>query len=52
MVAFLSTFLSYLLLMVIIVFVGAVGFQVGRALRRNKNKKLAETGANPSEPNS
>ena len=36
---FFGTFLSYILLMVIIVCVAALGFFVGRVLRKNKDSK-------------
>ncbi len=38
---FFGSFLSYLLLMVIIVAVAALGFIVGRVLRKNKDAKNA-----------
>ncbi len=38
---FFGSFLSYLLLMVIIVFVAALGFALGRVLRKNKDAKNA-----------
>lgn len=37
MIAFINTFLSYLLLMLIIVVVAAIGFSIGRILRKMKN---------------
>lgn len=37
--AFIGSFLSYLLLMVIIVIVAALGFSVGRLLRGRKDAK-------------
>ncbi len=40
MVNFINTFLSYILLMVIILVVGACGFIVGQVLRKRKNAKL------------
>ncbi len=36
---FFGSFLSYVLLMVIIVLVAALGFFVGRVLRKNKDSK-------------
>ena len=36
-IAFLSSFLSYLLLMVIIICVAALGFIIGRILRKRKD---------------
>lgn len=38
MVAFLNTFLSYLLLMLIILVVAAIGFSIGRICKKMKNK--------------
>lgn len=50
MVNFINTFLSYVLLMVIILAVGAVGFVIGRILRKRKNAKLeAQASANTIE---
>ena len=37
---FFGSFLSYVLLMVIIVLVAALGFFVGRVLRKNKDSKV------------
>lgn len=39
MIAFLNTFLSYLLLMVIILVVGGVALTIGINMRKNKNAK-------------
>ena len=39
MVAFINTFLSYIVLMAIILVVAACGFAVGSFLRKNKNQK-------------
>ena len=38
-IVFLNSFLSYLLLMIIIVCVAALGFIVGRILRKRKDEK-------------
>ena len=38
MVAFFNTFLSYLLLMVIILVVAAIGFSIGRVCKKMKDK--------------
>ena len=43
MVSFFGSFLSYLLLMVIIVCVAAVIFIVGRVLRNNKDRSSGKT---------
>ncbi len=44
MVAFINTFLSYIVLMVIILVVAACGFALGLFLRKKKNQKtLVET---------
>ena len=40
---FLGSFLSYLILMIVIVCVAAAGFALGRVLRRSKNAKSAGT---------
>ena len=40
MVAFINSFLSYLLLMLVILVVAAAGFIVGRVLRKRKNAQL------------
>lgn len=37
MVAFINTFLSYLLLMLVIVVFAAIGFSIGRILKKMKN---------------
>lgn len=42
MVSFINTFLSYIVLMLIILAVGAVGFTIGLILRKKKNEKLLE----------
>ena len=39
MIAFINTFLSYIVLMLIILAVAACGFALGLFLRKNKNKK-------------
>lgn len=39
MIAFINTFLSYIVLMLIILVVAALGFSVGRVLRKRKNAK-------------
>ena len=41
MIAFINTFLSYIVLMLIILVVAAVGFSVGMVLRKKKNAKAA-----------
>ena len=41
-IAFSNSFLSYLLLMVIIVAVAALGFTVGRVLRNRKDAKSVQ----------
>ncbi len=41
-IAFSNSFLSYLLLMVIIVIVAALGFTVGRILRNKKDSKSVQ----------
>lgn len=41
MIAFINTFLSYIVLMLIILVVAALGFTVGRVLRKRKNAKAA-----------
>ncbi len=43
MVSFLNTFLSYLVLMLIIIVVAAAGFAVGSVLRKRKNAGTAAT---------
>lgn len=40
MISFINTFLSYMLLMLVIIAVAAAGFAVGRILRKRKNEKL------------
>jgi len=40
MVAFINSFLSYVLLMLVILVVAAAGFAVGRILRKRKNAQL------------
>ena len=40
MVGFINTFLSYVVLMLVILAVGAVGFALGLFLRKKKNEKL------------
>lgn len=42
MVEFVNVFLSYLLLMVVILIVAAIGFSIGLFLRKMKNKKKME----------
>lgn len=39
MIAFINTFLSYIVLMLIILAVASCGFALGLFLRKNKNKK-------------
>ncbi len=46
MVSFVNTFLSYLLLMVIILIVGGIGFSIGLFLRKKKNQKNLEVSEN------
>ncbi len=41
-IAFSNSFLSYLLLMVIIVIIAALGFTVGRILRNKKDSKSVQ----------
>lgn len=45
MVAFLNTFLSYLLLMVIILVVGGIAITIGINMRKAKNSQAQETEA-------
>lgn len=40
MVAFINSFLSYVLLMLVILVVAAAGFALGRVLRKRKNAQL------------
>lgn len=40
MVAFINSFLSYVLLMLVILVVAAAGFVLGRVLRKRKNAQL------------
>ena len=40
MVSFFNTFLSYVVLMLIIVVVAAIGFSIGLVLRKKKNEKM------------
>ncbi len=42
MVDFLNVFLSYLMLMIVILVVAAIGFSIGLFLRKMKNKKNME----------
>lgn len=41
MIAFINTFLSYIVLMLIILVVAALGFSLGLFLRKKKNAKAA-----------
>ncbi len=41
MIAFINTFLSYIVLMLIILVVAALGFSIGMVLRKKKNAKAA-----------
>lgn len=41
MVEFINVFLSYLMLMLIIIVVAAIGFSIGLFLRKKKNSKKA-----------
>lgn len=41
LILFANSFLSYLLLMAVIVVIAAVGIVIGISLRKNKNAKLA-----------
>ncbi|MBQ7775072.1 MAG: FeoB-associated Cys-rich membrane protein [Lachnospiraceae bacterium] len=49
MIAFINSFLSYVLLMVIILIVAAAGFAVGRVLRKRKNAQLLAEKDNNNE---
>ncbi len=40
MIAFINTFLSYIVLMLVILVVAACGFVLGRFLRKRKNQKV------------
>lgn len=42
MIEFINVFLSYLLLMLVILVVAAIGFSIGLFLRKMKNKKNLE----------
>ncbi len=50
MVSFVGSFLSYLLLMVIIVCVAALGFALGRVLRKNKDAKTEKVNVSENAP--
>ncbi len=51
-IVFFNSFLSYLLLMVIIVIVAALGFCVGRVLRKRKDSKLISESSAGDRPGS
>lgn len=49
MVSFINTFLSYVVLMLVILAVAAVGFAIGLFLRKKKNEKLLAEKDNNNE---
>lgn len=49
MIAFVNTFLSYIVLMLIILAVAALGFSFGLFLRKRKNAKVAAIAVDESE---